>query len=308
MQLERPTSTPRLGLALGGGVARGWAHIGAVSRLEELGIKPDIVCGTSVGALVGGFWLAGELGSLEEWARRLNKRRMVGYIDVVLNGSGLVGGKRLNKALNAYLGEKTVETLPKKFVAVTAELATGHEIWLQSGKLSDSIEAAYALPGVFPPKQIDGRWVIDGALVNPLPVSVCRAMGARCVIAIGLHADAFGRNAAQRHEKFNVGNEPEIENNAFERGGLDIRLLRKLFKPSGATPGLGTTMLASFNIVMDRVTRSRLAGDPADLLITPDVGHVPLLAFDRADDLIALGRRSIDENRGAIEDALELVA
>ncbi|HPE32921.1 MAG TPA: patatin-like phospholipase family protein [Parvularculaceae bacterium] len=306
---SRNTQRPLIGLALGGGVARGWAHIGVIQRLQEAGIKPDIVCGTSVGALVGGFWLAGELGNLEDWARALTKRRMLAYFDLMLNGSGLMGGKRLHQAMQEFIGEKRIEELPSKFVAVTAELATGHETWLDEGSLSDAIEAAYALPGVFPPRAINGRWLIDGALVNPLPVSVCRAMGARLVIAVGLHADAFGRASVQRREKYE---NPELSDGrdlaATARGGVAERLmLKKLFNASGPTPGLGSVMLASFNIIMDRMTRSRLAGDPPDVLLTPRVGHIALLDFDRADELIALGREAADEALGAIDDALKVI-
>lgn len=306
---SRNTQRPLIGLALGGGVARGWAHIGVIQRLHEAGIKPDIVCGTSVGALVGGFWLAGELDNLEDWARALTKRRMLAYFDLMLNGSGLMGGKRLHQAMQEYIGEKRIEELPSKFVAVTAELATGHETWIDEGSLSDAIEAAYALPGVFPPRAINGRWLIDGALVNPLPVSVCRAMGARLVIAVGLHADAFGRASVQRREKYE---NPELSDGrdlaATARGGVAERLmLKKLFNASGPTPGLGSVMLASFNIIMDRMTRSRLAGDPPDVLLTPRVGHIALLDFDRADELIALGREAADEAIGAIDDALKVI-
>ncbi|MFQ5564189.1 MAG: patatin-like phospholipase family protein [Parvularculaceae bacterium] len=297
---------PSIGLALGGGVARGWAHIGAVQRLDELGIKPDIVAGTSVGALVGGFWLAGNLPALEAWARGLTKRRMLGYFDLMISGSGVMGGKRLQKTMRKYLRETRIEDLPQKFVAVTAELATGHETWLLEGDLTQAIEAAYALPGVFPPRAVDGRWLIDGALVNPLPVSACRALGARLVIAVGLHADAFGRAAVQRREKYDAVDAVDAaEFEEASKGRLAEKLmLKRLFRTDGASPGLGSVMLASLNIVMDRITRSRLAGDPPDVLIAPRVGHVPLLDFDKAGALIELGRAAVDEQLPELEDAL----
>ncbi|MGF1545506.1 MAG: patatin-like phospholipase family protein [Parvularculaceae bacterium] len=295
-----------VGLALGGGVARGWAHIGVLRRLEELGVVPDIVCGTSVGALAGGFWLAGKLDPLEEWARRFTRRSMLSYIDVVLNGSGLVGGKRLRRTMDEQIGDVRIEDLPKPFIAVTAELVTGHEIWLRDGPLAAAIEAAYALPGVFPPRLVDGRWLIDGALVNPMPVSVARAMGARCVIAVGLHADAFGRASVSRRERFENFDDlasPDERSNLARL--TDAVLLRRLFGSSGAAPGLGSTLLASFNIVMDRITRSRLAGDPPDVQILPAAGHVGLLEFDRADELIAIGRAAVDDAAPQLEAAIK---
>ncbi|NNE40288.1 MAG: hypothetical protein HKN14_05150 [Marinicaulis sp.] len=301
---------PSIGLALGGGVARGWAHIGVVQRLDELGIRPNIVCGTSVGALVGGFWLAGEIAGLEGWARGLTKRRMLTYFDVMLNGSGLMSGKRLEKALHKHLPPVNIEDLPQRFLAVTSELATGHEIWLMDGDLGEAIQAAYALPGVFPPRAVKNRWLIDGALVNPLPVSACRALGARVVIAVGLHADAFGRAATERRTKFD---EPLVDVNApaaeepAANNFTERLMLRRLFQPTENTPGVGSVMLASFNILMDRITRSRLAGDPPDVQITPQVGQFGLLEFDRADELIKLGREAVDYSMPRIEQTLEIL-
>jgi len=185
---------PVVGVALGGGVARGWAHIGVIRGLLDLGILPDIICGTSVGALVGGCYLAGHLDTLEIWARSLNKRRMLSYLDLFSGGPGLMGGKRLQKEMEKSLGGKRIEQLDRKFVAVCAELATGHEIWLQEGDLIAAIRASYALPGAFPPVKIDDRWLIDGALVDPVPVSVCRAMGARLVLGVTLNGDSFGKS------------------------------------------------------------------------------------------------------------------
>lgn len=293
---QKPAATARLGLALGGGVARGWAHIGAVRRLEEIGVIPEILAGTSVGALVGGFWRAGRLDALEEWACSLSPTRMLSYVDVVLNGAGLMGGKRLEKTMLRYLPPTEIRDLPHRFVAVTAELATGHEVWLRDGDLGEAMQAAYALPGIFPPRAVDGRWLIDGALVNPLPVSACRAMGARVVIAIGLHADAFNLGVAQRKARFGEMH-PEVET---VKGGF-----AKLFQGTAQAPGVGSVMLASFNILMDRITRSRLAGEPPDVLITPQVGHISLLEFDKAEEMISLGRQAVDDARPQIDAAMD---
>lgn len=306
-QSTSPNAKPLVGLALGGGVARGWAHIGALQRLTEHGIAPDIVAGTSVGALVGGFWLADRLDGLEEWARALTKTRMLSYFDVALGGSGLMGGKRLEKALQRYLPQTNIEQLEQKFIAVTSELATGHEIWLMEGDLGDAIQAAYALPGVFPPRAINGRWLIDGALVNPLPVSACRALGARVVIAIGLHSDAFGQGVLQRKEKFGqLTDDSGVALEEASKGNITERLMmRRLFQTNNNTPGVGSVMLASFNILMDRITRSRLAGDPPDVLILPEVSHIPLLDFDKADELIQIGRDAVDNAMPHIENAMD---
>lgn len=314
-----------IAFALGGGIARGWAHIGALKRLEEFGIKPSVVCGTSVGALAGGFWLAGQLPALEAWTRSLNKRRMISYLDVVLNGSGLIGGKRLEKTLDKYLPDIQIEDLPSRFLAVTTELVTGHEIWLREGSLSDAIRAAYALPGIFPPSQIDGRWLIDGALVNPLPVSACRAMGARIVIAIGLHSEAFAYQQEKRKQKYTPLQGSTHQEDLTEDGPDSVEPKRKTLPrlPGGfaknaifdrvtssnndQTPGLGEVMFSSFNIMMDRTTRARLAADPPDIMISPQVSHIPLFGFDQADELIQRGREAVDQQADEIIRKIELL-
>lgn len=306
---------PKIGLALGGGVARGWAHIGAVRALIRAGYHPDIICGTSIGALVGGFYLAGHLDELEQWARDLNRRRMISYLDVVTRGSGLIAGNRLEKLLREYINGVTIEDLDRPFAAVTTELATGHEIWLQEGSLVDAIRASYALPGVFTPVRNDRRWLIDGALVNPVPVSVCRALGARLVIGVTLNYDAFGKGNAQAQgsiEQLDHGgfSEDRYSNKIVKerRTSPQRMMMRQLFGSGQNAPGVGSVMLSSLNIIMDRLSRARMAGDPPDVLISPRVGHVSLLEFDRAAELIKLGEEAVEEMLPYIEEATAILS
>lgn len=183
---------PKIGLALGGGVARGWAHIGALRALKRYGIEPDVVCGASVGAVVGGMMLAGKLDALEEWVLSLNRLRIVSYLDLRIRSGGLIGGERLINEMRRHIGDVRIEDLTTPFAAVATDLITGHEVWLQDGGLSESLRASFSLPGVFPPVERDGRMLIDGALVNPVPVSVCRALG-----AIGHRRQPVGRSDRQ---------------------------------------------------------------------------------------------------------------
>src|SRR6187200_90612 len=187
------TVRPTIGLALGGGAARGFAHIGVIRALEAHGIVPDVIVGTSIGAVVGGCYAAKEMDNLDRWARTLTVRGVLGYLDISLSGSGLIGGGHLAAQLETGLKESRVEDLPIRFAAIATEFNTGHEIWLTRGRLSDALRASYSLPGIFPPVRIGGRWLVDGALVNPVPVSAARALGARVVIAVNLNADQFGR-------------------------------------------------------------------------------------------------------------------
>jgi len=291
----------KIGLALGSGVARGWAHIGVLRALERRGIKPDIVCGTSIGALIGGVYLGGQLDELEDWARQLNKVRLSWLFDFQLGYGGLIAGRRIMQIFDRELRDRLIEDLPRRFACVTTEFGTGHEVWLQSGNLIDAVRASYALPGLFPPVKIDGRWLLDGALVNPVPVSVCRALGARIVIAVNLNADAFGEEIVAPEEG-NAAAKQTIGNTSFGLPGA--ALVRALFSRDNDAPSMFSVMSSSLNIVQDRLTRSRLAGDPPDVTIVPKLGDIGLMQFDRAAESIAAGERAAEMAERAITEAM----
>lgn len=301
---------PKIGLALGGGVAKGWAHIGVIHAMREAGIEPDFIAGTSIGALVGGAYLSGNLETLEAWARGLNKRRILGYLDLTLGGSGFIGGARLVKLMEKYFGHMNIEDLGGRFIVVTAELATAHEIWLREGSLVQAIRASYALPGVFAPIKINDRWLIDGALVNPVPVSVCRAFGARLVIAVNLHADVYGKINLAEGQRFEQEDNNSIPTTLAEtiKTSPQRILMKQLFGTGKKAPGVGTVMLGALNIVMDRLGRSRMAGDPPDVLVAPRVGHISLLDFDRAGETIELGRQAFKQALPQIEEAMAILS
>ncbi|MCB1519783.1 MAG: patatin-like phospholipase family protein [Hyphomicrobiaceae bacterium] len=294
-------STGKIGLALGGGAARGWAHIGVLRALDAAGIKPDIIAGTSIGAVVGGCYAAGHLDHLERFARELTVRRVFGYLDFNFSGTGLISGQRLCDRLESDLGDRTIESLPRRFTAVATEIGTGHEVWLSRGRMVTAMRASYALPGIFRPVKLDGRWLFDGALVNPIPVTVCRALGARYVIAVNLNSDTYTRGTVMPHlEAFPQAPEDEAEPPAKSGTAAAMRRLlqRQMFGRGDDSPGISTVMVDAFNIVQDRISRSRLAGDPPDAMISPRIGTVGLFDFHRAEELIAAGhdaaRREIE--------------
>ena len=303
----RAMAMGKIGIALGGGAARGWAHIGVLRALIQAGITPDIVAGTSIGAVVGGCYSAGRLDELEGFARDLTRRKVFGYLDVNLSGSGLITGQRVVERLEGHLAGRTVEQLSPRFIAVATELGTGQEIWISRGALVDAMRASYAIPGIFKPVNIDGRWLFDGALVNPVPVSVCRALGARYVIAVNLNSDLCGRGALlpEQGGAFDGAAAPAAKP-APERPAARKLLQRQLFGGGGDNgPGISTVMADAFNIVQDRIARSRLAGDPPDAIINPRLAGIGLFDFHRADELINRGqsaaRREIDDLRREIE-------
>jgi NTE family protein len=281
-----------ISLALGGGAARGWAHIGVLRALDEAAIQIDMIAGTSIGALVGGCYLAGKLDQLEEFARSLTRRRIFGLLDLHLGGSGLFGGMKLTARMQEHMNGLTFEDLPKPFVCVAAELRTGHEIWLSSGSLITAMRASYALPGVFEPVACNKRVLVDGALVNPVPVSVCRAYEQPLVVAVNLHYDLFGRAAVIKHSAGDLVIEKPADRSA-PPGDPAARARESRL-------GITGVMVEAFNIIQDRISRARLAGDPPDLSLQPKLGHIGLTEFHRADELIRVGYEATMAQMGEI--------
>ncbi|MDE1996276.1 MAG: patatin-like phospholipase family protein [Rhizobiaceae bacterium] len=267
-----PPKKVKIALALGGGAARGWAHIGVLRALDEAGIEVGMIAGTSIGALVGGCYLAGKLDELENFARSLTMRRIASLLDLTIGGSGLFGGMRLTKRMQEHLEGLSIEDLDRPFVAVASELNTGHEVWIANGSLITALRASYALPGIFEPVRTNSRTLIDGALVNPVPVSVCRTYEQPLVVAVNLHYDLYGRSAVVKH---NAG-PPNVEQQRRDEAPYT-----KL--------GMTGVMVQAFNIIQDRISRARLAGDPPDLALHPRLSDIGLSEFHRAGEAIDRG-------------------
>ncbi len=311
MPTERRGKRRKIGLALSSGMARGWAHIGAIRALTKLGFKFDVITGCSVGALAGGCYLAGQIDALEDWARSLNKRKIVSYLDMRLRSGGLIGGDRLVKEMHKHVGSAMIESFPVPYAAMTTDLVTGHEIWLDSGSLVEAMRASFSLPGIFPPVKIDNRWLADGALVCPLPVAACRALGADMVIAINLNADMIGKS---RHNNATYSKAAGFdmlellkEEGETEKLSMMDGLTRRIFRRDYDGPSIFGIMTSSLNIMQDRITRSRLAGDPPDVHIAPRLGHFGLLEFDRADEAIQEGEAAVMRKQPELQDALEIL-
>ena len=304
----KPAATrPSIGLALGGGAARGFAHIGVLRTLAANGIVPDVIVGTSIGAVVGGCFAAGQMEGLEEWARGLTVRGVLSYLDISLSGSGLIRGGHLAKRLEEALTDHRIDDLPIRFAAIATEFNTGHEIWLTRGRMAEALRASYALPGIFPPVLIGGRWLVDGALVNPVPVSAARALGARLVIAVNLNADLFGRGtiiASHGSDDDDEAAAHEPPKNGFRGMFSRDRALRRQFLGRRGRPGIPTVMVEAFNVMQDRITRARLAGDPPDVLISPRLGQVGWFDFHRATEAITIGADAAEKSLAAVNEAV----
>jgi NTE family protein len=293
-----PSQAPaaRIGLALGGGSARGWAHIGVIRALADAGIEPDIVCGTSIGALVGAAYVGGELDRLETWVRGLRPQTVVGFLDFSLNG-GLIKGDRLIEFFRSHFVDRDIAELARPFGAVATDLQRGREVWLREGRVTDAVRASIALPGLFKPARRDGSWLVDGGLVNPVPVSLCRAMGADIVVAVDLNADLLGRHLKPkparppgRHAGSSAGT---LANNVMARIQTGMAQFRNNHDTAPQPPDMLDVLASSINIMQVLITRSRLAGEPADVMVTPLLADLGLMEFHRAGIAIDAGRRAV---------------
>jgi NTE family protein len=292
--LNKSTAKPKLGVALGSGASRGWSHVGVIKALLREGIEPDIVCGTSVGAIVGGSFVAGNLEKLEQWVLSSTRTDVLRFFDINLSQSGFVDTERLSWFLHNYVAaeDQRIEDMPKKYAAVSTNLDTGREVWLTEGRLADAVRASMALPGLFPAIRHDEQWLVDGGLVNPVPVSVCRALGADVVIAVNLNSGIIGKTNNETPDAT-----PTDDRGIFSSIRQQAREYSSSIFPNhddrDGAPGLFHAIANSVNIFQDRITRSRLAGDPADVLLSPQVAHIGMLEFHRAAEAIEEGEACV---------------
>lgn len=312
-----------IGLALGSGSARGWSHIGVIQALEEMGIVPDIVCGSSIGAVVGAAYADGRLEALQEWAESLTRMDVASFFNLKFHRSGFIDIERLQRFLAEVVDpeDSDIAALPKTFASVSTDLESGIEYWFTQGSVRNAVRGSMSLPGLFAPMRHEERWLVDGGLVNPVPVSVCKSLGADVVIAVNLNGDIVGKHSAHRrngkvkrewqHSGSKEGGEVKKSNGENHLVAYVKNTLRSysdsIFSNFGSAqdaPGLFETLAGSVNITQDRITRTRLAEDKPDIVITPSLSHIGLLEFYRADEAIMQGHKSAREEAKALQEKL----
>ncbi|MES9866658.1 MAG: patatin-like phospholipase RssA [Candidatus Thiodiazotropha sp. LLP2] len=318
MMLEPNNEQLKIGLALGSGAARGWSHIGIIKGLAELGIEPEIVCGSSIGALVGAAYAADKLDLMESWSRSLTWKEIIRFLDPSLIGGGFIQGEKLTEFVSEHVEEMEFNQMKRQLGIVATELESGREVWFRSGPVMEAVRASISLPGLFTPLQHNGRWLVDGGLANPVPVSLCRAMGADLVIAVNLNGDILGKHFKRSSEK---AEERKQESGSMKEGDLISRvtaqvknslgggkrdLIARLFGIERETPGLYDVLASSINIMQDRITRSRMAGDPPDVILTPRMSKLGLMEFDKADMGITEGMREVERMRPSLKQVFKL--
>lgn len=286
---------------MGSGSARGWAHIGVLRALAEAGVVPNIVCGCSIGSFVGAAFANGDLDKLENWVACLTPQDVLGLLDVRLK-SGLIKGDKLMRFFAEHFVNNDFSDLLMTFACVATDLQTGREVWLREGSVAEAVRASIALPGLFAPVRRNGQLLVDGGLVNPVPVSVARAMGADVVLAVDLGADVLGRAWRSTNQTDNGGAAP---------GALPSLLTRLGWPDSGgpsdeeALPSLVTVLSSAIQIMQVRIARSRLAGEPADVVIAPRVAGLGLMDYHRGMEAMAEGREAVARMLPAIRHALQ---
>ncbi|MBU0663799.1 MAG: patatin-like phospholipase family protein [Proteobacteria bacterium] len=295
-----------IGLALGSGSARGWSHIGIIRALSDIGIEPTIICGTSIGALVGASYVSSKLERLEEWVCSLTKFETARFFEINTRLNGFVNKERLHQFLKEYVvnDDAIIEKHAKQYASVATELDRGREVWLTKGPMIEAVWASISLPGLFPPIRTNDKWLVDGGLVNPVPVSVCRALGADIVIAVNLNGDIVGKHFKNHEDTIRketvISRMPDwvmdYTNSVFSNN-----------KIKDQPPGLFEAIAGSVNIIQDRITRSRMAGDPPDILLSPKLSHVGLLEFYRGSEAISEGKDCVRRMLPEIKHVLEMV-
>jgi NTE family protein len=281
---------PVIGLALGSGSARGWAHIGVIQELEAMGVRPQVVAGTSIGALVGAVYVSGQLQEFADWVQKLTIRDVFGLLDISFS-SGVVKGEKLFGLFMEQHRSPNIEDIEQRFVSVATDMRTGREVWITRGPILSAARASCAMPGLFTPVKFGERWMLDGGLVNPVPVSACRALGADVIIAVNLNAQLVGAQLSRGSRQ-----QAEREADTPEEKGFWQRVTAYLASGDPDNPGFFDVIATSVNIMQDRITRSRMAGDPPEITLVPLLEDFALMDFHRAGEAIEEGRRLVRQH------------
>ncbi len=295
-------SGPTIGLALGSGSARGLAHIGVIRAIEETGIRIDMVAGCSIGALIGAAYVSGRLDALERQFRGIDRKGIGTLLDPIFPWSGFIDGRKIVDFVRPYVSPKNIEQLPLPFCAVATDLISGRETVIRDGNLVDAVRASISVPGIFAPVRRDRRILVDGGLVNPVPVSAVRALGADLVIAVDLNYNIVAGKRKRPSGKAAKNEGPTdrgIQKYPWERIGESLRSSRNptvsrilAWLEKERLPGMIDVLLGSLYIMQAQITEIRLLIEQPDILIRPPLGSVRLIEFDRAGEMIAAGHRA----------------
>ena len=290
----------KIGLALGSGAARGWAHIGVLQALEEENIPIHLIAGASIGSYVGAVYSSGGFDSLKEFALSIDRKKFLSYIDVVFPRSGLINGKNATKLYSMHSNIIRFENLPIPVKMIATDMNTGEKLILEEGNIPEAIRASCSIPGILTPVKIRNRWIIDGGLIDPVPVSVVKSMGAQCVIAVDLNSGVIDKQKKKERE---INNKPNRKQRLAEKSEMINQLVSKYdqagklmrnklnqwFKQSESSPHIINIIGSSISIMQEQITKKNLEIDSPDILIQPQLPEVKMFDFDQAEKSINEG-------------------
>ena len=300
-------SPGKVGLALGSGSARGWSHIGVIRALEEAGVTVDYIAGTSIGALVGAVYASGRIDLLEDEVQQFSRKHILSLSDPVLPKSGLIDGVKIADFIHQYVLDMPIERLPIPLAIIATDLNTGEEVVLREGNIIEAIRASISLPGIFKPVRKGDYLLVDGGLVNPVPVRTVRDMGADFVIAVDLNCDLVQRKQDGLTPPDDSKDIQIVEQEVHSIFGSrtttllseklrDINLAAtgkiKQWITRDPQPNIIEVLMTSIKIMESQITTVNLRSDPPDVLIQPRLGHINFMEFHRAEEIIAEGYRA----------------
>jgi len=315
------SSRKTVGLVLGSGSSRGWAHIGAIEALEEENIPIDYIAGCSVGAYVGAIYASGSLSSLKDFVLRMDGKKVFSYFDVVFPRSGFLNGtKKVKELFSMHTGIEDFSQLNIPLMMVATDLENGEKVVLSSGNLLIALRATMSMPGLFAPTGFKGRWLVDGGLVDPVPVSIARAMGSDVVIAVDLNSGLISHNEMKKNKKETPGMNPKNINkheygnelmsklaDAYENAGSSLKSRIDELRPKESpVPNIMETVTAAIGIMQERITRVNLAVEPPDILIQPRLGELKMMDFDHVEHAIEEGYTGVKQKMEDIKTLLKL--
>ena len=316
--MAKAKKNKKIGLALGSGSARGMSHIGVIQALREMGIQPDFVAGCSVGAMVGASYATANLDKLTDWALSMTESKIKDFLSLNFSGSGFVNSLKLQKLFEHAIGIEslTFKDMKMPFGAVATNLNNGREVWLTEGSVHEALWSSMAFPGLFPSVLHNNQWLVDGGLVNPVPVSLCRALGADLVIAVNLNADIIkSYETIQNNDEADESEKPDKvedsnnknsddDNNFWQQTKSSFKKAMNLISSDGSKVNApkGIDVISnSIHIMSSHLTKSRLVGDPPDVLLQPRLTDVGLLQLHKAEACIAEGRACVERMQAEVE-------
>jgi len=319
--VSKTLQRPKIGLALGSGSARGLAHVGVIRAIADAGIQIDCIAGTSMGALIGAVHAAGKLDELETFFLDFDWKKTASFFDIVLPRSGLLDGAKVSELVRSHIHADDIEALSIAFAAVASDLVSGEEVVIRTGDIIEAVRASISVPGIFTPVRRNGQILVDGGLINPVPASAARVMGAGFVIAVDLnHQIVNGKNLKPLlPTAASATSDPQLRPGWKDVYSQTMQSLKQKLLASDAPgrtqllrwlareeplPSIFEVLLASINIMETNITQTRLHIDQPDLIIQPPLGHIRFLEFGRAEEIIEIGYEHTRQQLAALDHKL----